>query len=354
MEIELSPKILDVVEVPNRVPGSTTHGAALGTVVEVLPGPDGGLLVEVTDENGVALDLVQLPAAEAKVVWSSPELQKQASSGEGGSNEFRKGVLLLQNGFLAEAKAHFELAFKHDPRLAGTLMNLGNGLAERRLYDAAVLLYQLVLELQPENRLTRRNLAAMYINRGIQYAERGALDKAVEQFGHSLTLDPAGDIAPKAQHNLVAAYTQLGTRLAEINRHQEAVVNFFIALQIGPSDLTRRNLAIALVSLQASRVEGSRQTPSIHDFRNPVQMGLSFSECLNAFGASLANLGDLEGGRRAFLEAIRTDPENDLARINLARLDASRESAGPSWMNFGISSIEPQPVVAEQGAFHPK
>jgi tetratricopeptide (TPR) repeat protein len=160
-------------------------------------------------------------------------------------------------------------------------------------------------------------------------------------------LYPSGEIAQKAQHNLVAAYTQLGIRLAEINRHQEAVVNFLVALQIGPSDLTRRNLAIALVSLQASRAEGVRQTPSISGFRNPIQMGLTFSECLNAFGATLANLGDVEGGRRAFLEAIQADSENELARMNLAKLDTSRESAGPSWMNFGISLIEPQPVAAQ-------
>jgi tetratricopeptide (TPR) repeat protein len=347
MDIELSPKILDVVEVPNRFLGLQAPGVALGTVVEVLGGPNGGLLVEITDENGVALDLVQLPASEAKRVWSSPEPQKQASPDQGATNEFQKGVLLLQNGLLAEAKTHFELAFQHDARLAGTLMNLGNGLAERGMYDAALLIYQLVLELQPENRLTRRNLAATHINRGIQYAGRGALDKAVEEFGYSLTLTPSGEIASKAQHNLVAAYTQLGTRLAEINRHREAVANFFVALQIGPSELTRKNLAIALVSLQASRVEGSRQTPSISDFKNPIQMGLKYSECLNAFGATLANLGDVEAGRRVLLEALQADPENELARMNLARLDTSRERAGPSWMNFGISSIEAQPMVAQ-------
>jgi tetratricopeptide (TPR) repeat protein len=347
VNIELSPKILDVVEVPNRFLGSDTPGAALGTVVEVFGEPRGELLVEVTDEDGVPLDLVLLPASEAKKVWSSPEPEEQAPSDEGATNEFQKGVLLLQNSLLAEAKTHFELAFKHDPRLAGTLMNLANGLAERGRYDAAIYVYQLVLELQPENRLTRRNLAATHINRGIQYAGRGALDKALEEFGNSLSLDPSGEIARKAQHNLVASYTQLGTRLAEINRQQAAVNNFFVAFQISPSDLTRRNLAIALVSLQASRAEGSRQTPSIADFRNPIQMGLTLSECLNTFGATLANLGDMEGARHALMEALQADPGNEQARMNLAKLDTTKESAGLSWMNFGISSIEPQHASAQ-------
>ena len=347
MNIELSPKLLDVVEVPNRFLGYETAGGALGTVVEVFGEPPGRLLVEVTDESGVPLDLVLVPASEAKRVWPSPGPKNQAPSDEGATHHFQKGILLLQNGLLAEAKAEFEPAFKLDPRLAGTLMNLANGSAERGMYDAAILVYQLILELQPENLLTKRNLAATHINRGIQYSERGALDKAVEEFGYSLSLEPSGEIAQKAQHNLGAAYTRLGTRLAEINRQQEAVVNFFTALQISPSDLTRRNLAIALVSLQASRAEGSRQAPSISGFRNAIQMGLTPSECLNAFGATLANLGDVEGARHTLKEAIQANPGNELARMNLARLDTAKESAGPSWMNFGIASIEPQPVAAQ-------
>lgn len=205
--------------------------------------------------------------------------------------------------------------------------------------------YNLLFDLQPENRLTRRNLAATHINRGIQYGGRGALDKAIQEFSYSLSLEPSGEIAQKAQHNLVAANTQLGMRLSEINRQQEAVGRFLLALQIGPSNLTRRNLAIALVSLQASRAEGSRRIPSISDFRNPIQMGLAYSQCLNTFGATLANLGDLEGARHVLMEAIQADPKNELARNNLARLDVSKESARPAWMNFGISSIEPQQVV---------
>jgi len=347
MDIELNPKLLDVVEVPNRYLGSDIPGSALGTVVEVLGGANGGLLVEVTDENGVPLDLVHLPAAEAKKVWPSPEPDKPASPAQSATDEFQKGVMLLQNGLLAEAKTYLEVAFARDPRLAGTLMNSGNDLAQRGKHDAAILIYRLILDLQPANVLTRRNLAATHINRGIQYARKGALDKAIEDFGCSLTLETSGEIAQRSQHNLVAAYTQLGLRLAEINRHQEAVVNYFMALQIGPSDITRKNLALALVGLQASRAEGSRQMLSISTFRNPIQMGLSFSECLNAFGAALANLGDGEGARQALSEALRVDPENELARMNLARLDTVREGVGGAWMNSGISPIDPQPAVAQ-------
>jgi len=72
MNIELSPKILDVVEVPDRFLRSGTSGGVLGTIVEVFGEPRGQVLLEVTDENGVPLDMVLLSASEAKIVWSSP------------------------------------------------------------------------------------------------------------------------------------------------------------------------------------------------------------------------------------------------------------------------------------------
>src|ERR1035437_1589544 len=107
MNIELSPRILDVVEVPNKFLGSETPGGALGTGVGGCGETRGGGLVGVTDENGVPLNLVLLPTSEAKKVWASPEPEKHASSDRGATNEFQQGVLLLQNGLLAEAKAHF-------------------------------------------------------------------------------------------------------------------------------------------------------------------------------------------------------------------------------------------------------
>jgi hypothetical protein len=54
-----------------------------------------------------------------------------------------------------------------------------------------------------------------------------------------------------------------------------------------------------------------------------------------------------ESARHTLKEAIQANPGNELARMNLARLDSAKESAGPSWMNFGIASIEPQPVAAQ-------
>ncbi len=342
MNIELSPKLLDVVEVPNKFLGYETPGTALGTVVEVFGNPASSLLVEISDEGGVPQDLVEMPASEARKVWSAPQRDEQASEGAAGSR-FQRGILLLQNGVVGEARAEFRAAFEVDPRLAGTLMNLANGLAERGGYDSAIFLYELIIELQPENQLTKRNLLAAHINRGVWYAGQGALDKAIDDFSVPLMLEAPEDLAHRAQHNLVASYTQRGLDLFGMKRFLEAFGSFAAALQIQPSDITRKNLAIALVAVQAFQGE-RKQAPPVAAFKQPIRMGLSYSECLGAYGATLTSLGDQDIARRILDKAVDLDPHNELAQANLARLQASQQAAAAVQMEMGITIIEPEPA----------
>ena len=346
MNVELSPKLLDVVEVSNEYLGLEATGVARGTVLEVFGEPPGQLLVEIADESGVPSDLVTVPITKVKTVWSSRGSEDEKSSTNDARSHYESGIFLLQNGLLAEARTQLKAAFELDPGLAGALMNSANDLAQREMYEPAIIVYQLILDLQPENRLSKQNLAATHINRGVLYARNGAVDKAVEEFGYALALGLPKEFTERAQHNLVAAYTQLGMRFSEINRYQDALSHFFMALQIMPSDITRRNFAIALVSLQASRRTEGKHPLSILAFRQPMQMGLTFSECLNAYGATIASLGDIESARRALEEAVHADPENERIRKNLERLKTAQESTGPRQMNFGITAIEPQPMTA--------
>jgi len=344
MNIELNPNLLDVVEIPKKFLGDETPGTTLGTVVEVFGNPPSSLLVEIADQGGVPQHLVEVPASEAGKVWSAPQREEGAAESVAGVR-FQKGILLLQNGLVGEAIADLRAAFEADPRLAGTLMNLASDLAQRGGYDSAIFLYELIVELQPENQLNRRNLLAAHINRGVWHARHGALEKAIDDFSVPLMLEAPEDLAQRARHDLVATYTQWGIRLSGINRFREALANFATSLQIQPSQVTRKNLAIGLVSWQASRVEG-KQTPSAAAFKQPMRMGLSLSECLNAYGATVANLGDVDSAQRILQAAIQADPANELAHANLTSVEASRRSAVPAHLDFGITAIEPEPAQA--------
>jgi tetratricopeptide (TPR) repeat protein len=185
----------------------------------------------------------------------------------------------------------------------------------------------LIAQLQPHYDLARENLAITHLNRGVSYAKRGALDKAVEDFTRSLLIGTSPEVVNLARRNLAAAHTQIALRHIEIQRFDEALQLFLVAFQLEPSPDTRRNFALALVSRSAAKSEG--RTLNEETFRQPMLMGLTLSECLNAYGVTLVRLGEITLGQEFLVRAITIDPGNELAEKNLELLSASDPSRAP-------------------------
>jgi tetratricopeptide (TPR) repeat protein len=156
VRLEINPKLFDMVSFETSRGGATR--VLTGTLVELL-GPDSGL-VEISNESGIATEFLSIPLRDMNVVWSntiSPVVEH-----ENGENYFQEALLLLQNGILPLAKDTFRKAFAIQPNLAGTLTNLTNDLASKRSFDSALMLYQIIMELQPNYKLARENLARTY------------------------------------------------------------------------------------------------------------------------------------------------------------------------------------------------
>jgi tetratricopeptide (TPR) repeat protein len=337
MDTTLRPKLLDVVRFPSALLGGGSTGSSQGTVVEDF---GAALLVEVSDDQGVPTSFATVPVDAAQPIWQRLEHEVPEPPADAKAH-FEMGLLFLQNLCLEDAKQEFRTAFEAEPTFAGTLMNMANEHAKTRQYDVAIFLYLLVLELQPENQLTQRNLAAVLINRGIVFSELGALDRAIEDFQAAVwSVQAPAEVVEKAQHNLAAAYTRLGVQLGQIKRYRESRGILLRALELRPSEITRRNLAIAEVSVQASVASPSPQTPPPGNFKRALQMGLTFSECLNVYGATLMGLGDLSGAERALEAAVRADPQNEIAEQNLASVQSNEGTTERAPLNVGMASIE--------------
>jgi tetratricopeptide (TPR) repeat protein len=337
MKLNLNPKLLDVVKTREGA-ASSGSGILTGTVVELL-GSD-TVLVEVADDHGASQDLISVPREQVEVVWRSAASETEEKSKSDAERPFEQGVLLLQNGLLADAKVHFARAFEIEPKLVGTLMNMVRDLPKEGGFETAVVVCQLIIELQPRYLLARENLAATYINRGVEYARLGAIDKALHHFNMALFLHPSEAVTRISVGNLVAAYTHLGIRHVEIKRYEEALSFFVLAFQLGPSDVTCRNLALSMVSVSAWRRESPHGSMDAI-FKEPMLMGLTLSDCLNAHGATLASLGKVSEARDFISRAVDTDPENELAKRNLAILRSqAEEQFSPSM--WGLEAIEPE------------
>ena len=316
MTTTLNPKLLDVVAIPAAGEGSRRERLT-GTVVEVYGSE--ALLVEICDGNGIERDTVTVPANEAEVLWSSQARAPVATPVRSAQSQFEEAVLFLQNGLLTNARDKLGASFNLDPNLARGLLNSTVDLAARGAFDSAIVVLRIILELQPEYQLARENLARTHLNRGVRQAKRGFLDKALEDFTNALSVGGSPDVTSLARRNLAAGHTQIALKHVEIQRFEEAVHLFLMAFQLDPSPVTRKNFALALVSRSAWKEEG-RSPVTDDSFREPMLMGLSLSECLNAYGATLARLGDLPRGREFLSRALETDPMNERARQNLELL----------------------------------
>ena len=182
MNTDINPKLLDFVDY--RV------GADLlkGTVVDMLP--DGMFVIEGADEAGVScrLDVVGLEEISRT---STPDLQQSAPRAPEAQQAYEQGIVLLQNGLLDQAKNYFAQSFAVDSRLAGAQLNSANQLGERGALDAAMAIYGLIMELQPDYQEARENLARARLNRGVVSARVGALDKAILDFDVAMRLRPS-------------------------------------------------------------------------------------------------------------------------------------------------------------------
>jgi tetratricopeptide (TPR) repeat protein len=308
-----------------------------GTVVEFFGEPPRAVLIEVADEHGVPLSFVTKKSDEVKTIWTLTEVPRKELELSEEAQFFERGLLFLQNGLILQAKAEFSKAFAIDPRLAGSLLNLTTRLIDRKAFGTAIRIYELILELQPQYQPARENLVATHVNRGMDFARRGNLYRAIEDFNLGLMHGPSEKAVDVIRKNLVASYTQIGIRHSEIKQYQEAIEYFLWALELEPSEITRRNLAVALVAASAAKSEGQPLSAYEESFRQPIRMGLTLSECLNAYGATLASIGRIREARSALTAALEADPKNQIAEKNLGAL---KEEAVPTGLIAGLNPLE--------------
>ena len=77
---------------------------------------------------------------------------------------------------------------------------------------------------------------------------------------------------------------------------------------------------------------------AVYSFERSIEINPNDSDTWNDYGVALANLGRTEEARNAYANAVRIDPDNEIARDNLNNIGYSRRGSNNSGIVSGISS----------------
>jgi tetratricopeptide (TPR) repeat protein len=114
----------------------------------------------------------------------------------------REGRALLREGKVAAAEAKFQQAIGYAPNFAYSWVNLGNCFSRRKVWDSALVCFQIADALNPYNSYTYNSMCDAYMN-------LGDLDKAQEYCLGAIRLRPANFTA---RTNLAHIYQERGQR----------------------------------------------------------------------------------------------------------------------------------------------
>lgn len=207
------------------------------------------------------------------------------------------GVILRNQGKLADAEAHYRTALQYRPKFDVVLNNLGALLIDTGRAEEAI-------EYLRRATASKLDDADAHNNLGIALAQRGRLDEALVHFRETIKYKPANAIA----HNSVANILVLQ------HHYQEAVPDYQEAIRLDPSYAeARNNLGFALAEL-------GRLDEAVVQYREALRLDWHYALAHFNLGSALMRLGQRQEAAARFREALQIQPDYPAAKEQLQKL----------------------------------
>jgi len=195
------------------------------------------------------------------------------------------GIALREQGKLDEAISHYRTALRIRPQYVDAHNNLALVLKDQGNLDEAISHYRRALQIEPYS-------AEVHNNLGIALREKGKLDEAISHYRKALALDP--DLTD-AHHNLAVALTCQG-------RQEEAVAHFSQALRMRPDDAETHNI------LGNTLAQQGRLEDAVAHFEKAIAIKKDFAEAHNNLALVLKKRGNLHDAISHYGRALEIKP----------------------------------------------
>ncbi len=250
----------------------------------------------------------QVQEAVLKGDGSEGELQAYIKAGETCPDMpeafYNAGIIYQARKNYPEARKEFEKAHKLRPdlnfslALAGVLLHLNELDTARKMYG----------QLQLDNPKEVRALQGL----SLIYEKQSSLPQALETLQKALAIDPNNPVTHK---NLAALYMRSGDQAA-------AIIHFKKVNELQPSD------ADAYLYLGVLYEASQRYAESIQALEQGARIDYNSARLQKALGVAYERVGDLEKSEVALRRAVDLDPEDQITKVNLALLLIQRKQEG--------------------------
>jgi tetratricopeptide (TPR) repeat protein len=204
------------------------------------------------------------------------------------------GVVLHDQGHLAEAVAQYQGALEIKPDYAEAHNNLGLALADHQQIDEAVAHYQKALEIKTD-------YAEPYYNLGNALSARGEFDKAIADYRKALEIKP----------RYAEAHVNLGLALAARQKIDEAIAHYQKAMEIKP------DLAEAYDNLGLVLAGRGQLGEAIAHYQRALEIKPDYAGAHSNLGVALASRGQFDEAMPHFRKALEISPGLADTRNNL-------------------------------------
>jgi tetratricopeptide (TPR) repeat protein len=255
---------LDVVELIEDLPEFGLKEGEIGAVVVAFDHPDEAYDLEFVDESGKSRFAF---AVKPNQIRSVNETARRA---------LERGIKLHNEGNGAEAQKEFRLAIElnaslveelHD-RIVKSFESQGN-FEEMETFERFAFAMRLILRLQPDYKIARKNLSVAFEHQGVLEARRGNLYVAIVKFRIAIAIDESlkaepPEVAAHIRSNLATAWIQLGIQAYQKDGFEEVVNCMALAYEADPNERTKCVFAMAYACLASSwldqnKLEASRE-----------------------------------------------------------------------------------------------
>jgi tetratricopeptide (TPR) repeat protein len=253
---------LDVVELTDDLPEFGLKRGDRGAVVAAFDNPDEAYDLEFVDESGQSRFAF---AVKPNQIRTTNETARRA---------LEKGIRLHNEGKGVEAAKEFRLSIELNPslveelhdRIVRSFESQGN-FEEMETFERFAFAMRLILQLRPDYKIARKNLAVAFEHQGVLEARRGNLYVAIVKFRIALAIDESlkaepPEVAAHIRSNLATAWIQLGIQAYPKDGFEGVVNCMALAYEADPNERTKCVFAMGYACLASSWLDQDKPEAS--------------------------------------------------------------------------------------------